>query len=119
MFYPYKNMDEAKTFAHYNFSGPRLLVFMTDYRQLLLEYIHAIYPLKDPENDEIVDVFDECSNNWIGKDDFLRLIEKIKITLGRNNNRPSKMEREFYNNIIEWAEEKLEWANIMIIDGNL
>jgi Zn-finger nucleic acid-binding protein len=57
--------------------------------------------------------------HWIGKGEWKKVIEKIKAAIKRNNNRPPKMERAFYENFLEWIEKKLEQANIIMVEGNL
>jgi len=117
-FFPCKNIGENITWDEWHDKKP-LTIFLTDYKQLLLEYIHEIYPVKNPKNGEIMNSFDECFDNWIGKDDWKKIIGKIKEKLSRNNNRPSKIEKEFYENFIEWIEKELEWADIIVVEGNL
>lgn len=84
-----------------------------------LDYISEIYPVKDPTNNEMIDSFDECFDNWIGKSDWIKIIEIIKQRINQNNSRLSKLEKEFYENFIEWIENKIEWADIIVVDGNL
>ena len=117
-FFPCKNIGKDITWEEWHKKIP-LTVFFTDYRQLLLEHICGIYPVKDQTNGEIVQSFDECFDNWLGKEDWKKIIESIKGKINRNNNRLSKIEKEFYENFIEWIEKKLEWANIIVIEGNL
>jgi predicted HAD superfamily phosphohydrolase len=117
-FFPCKNLGDDISLEELYTQIP-LTVFVTDYVELLLEYITGIYPIKDITNDEIVQSFEECFDNWIGKDDWKKIIEKIKVKLNRNNNRPSKMEKEFYENFIEWIEKELDWADIIVVKGNL
>ncbi|MDR1316562.1 MAG: hypothetical protein LBK13_06780 [Spirochaetales bacterium] len=117
-FLPCKNTGENITWEEWHGKKP-LTVFFTDYRQLLLEYICGIYPIKNITNNKIIDNFDECFDNWIGKDDWKKIMEKIKLKINRTNNRPQKMEKEFYENFIEWIEKELEWADIIVVDGNL
>ncbi|MCL2014712.1 MAG: hypothetical protein FWG68_00515 [Defluviitaleaceae bacterium] len=103
---------------------PWLAIFATDYEKLLLDYVEEIYPLRPPyppnsANEQIQMCFDETGENWIGKGDWGKIIAKIREKLRRNNNRPSKLEREFYNNFLEWVERELEWADIIVVDSNL
>jgi len=115
-FYPCKNAGENITWEEWHSKRP-LTIFATDYDKLL-EFICAIYPIKDPTNNEIAQTFDVCFGNWIGKEDWKKIIEKIKAVLKRNNNRPPKLEKEFYENFIEWVEKELEWADIIVVEGN-
>ena len=67
-FFPYKNTGKNIRWEEWH-SKNQLTVYFTDYRQLLIEYICEIYPIKEPRNNEIIQSFDECFDNWIGKDD--------------------------------------------------
>lgn len=117
-FFPYKNTGKNIRWEEWH-SKNQLTVYFTDYRQLLIEYICEIYPIKEPRNNEIIQSFDECFDNWIGKDDWKKILERIKKKVNENNNRPSKIEKEFYENFMEWIEKELEWADIIIVEGNL
>jgi hypothetical protein len=94
-------------------------VYFTGYRQLLIEYICEIYPIKGSTNNAMIQSFDECFDNWIGKDDWKKILEKIKMKINRSNNRPSKMEKEFHENFTEWTEKELEWTDKITVEGNL
>jgi hypothetical protein len=61
-----------------------------------LEYLKGIYPIVDPTNNERIDSFDQCFDNWIGKGDWLKIKDEINVKIGRNKNRPPKIELEFY-----------------------
>ena len=117
-FHPCKNYGENITWEQWHTKIP-LRIFGTDCDKLLQEYVTGIYPLKDPTDNKIIEVFDPCFDNWIGKEDWNKIINKIKDKLQRNNNRPSKSENEFYNNFLEWIEKELEWADIIVVDSNL
>ena len=84
-----------------------------------MEYISEIYPIEDPTSNEVIQSFDECFTNWIGKSQWDKIIEKINSRINQNNNRLSKMEKEFYLNFMEWIEKELEWADIIVVEGNL
>ena len=116
-FFPYKNIGDNITWEEWHNKKP-LTIYLTDYSELLLEYICRVYPIKDPTNDEVIKSFDVCFDNWIGKNDWEKIIEEIKVKINRNSNRPSKMEKEFYENFVEWIEKELEWADIIVAEGN-
>lgn len=116
--HPCTNYGEDITWEQWHTKMP-LYIFQTDYEKLLLEFITEIYPIKDPANNKIIETFDPCFDNWIGKSDWNKILIEIKRKLQKNNNRPSKLEKEFYNNFIEWVEKELEWADIIVIDSNL
>jgi hypothetical protein len=116
-FYPCKNIGKNISWEEWHRKIP-LTVYSTDYCKLLLEYICSVYPVKDPTNDEVIESFDVCFDNWIGKEDWKKIIVGIKVKINRNNNRPSKTEKEFYENFIEWIEKELEWADMIVVEGN-
>ena len=116
--YPCKNHGENITWEQWHVKIP-LYIYRTDYEKLLLDYVTGIFPLTDPTNNEIAETFYPCFDTWIGKDDWNRMLKAMKAGLKRNNNRPSKQEKEFYNNFIEWVERELEWADIIVLDSNL
>ena len=116
-FFPCKNTGENITWEEWHSKNP-LTVYSTDYSELLLEYICKIYPVKDPTNNEVVEYFDVCFDNWIGKEDWKKIIAEIKVKINRNNNPPAKIEKEFYENFIEWIEKELQWADIIVVEGN-
>ena len=86
---------------------------------MLKEYVIKIYPIRDPTDNKVVETFDPCFDNWIGKEDWNKIINGIKNKLQGNNKQPPNLEREFYNNFLEWIEKELEWADIIVIDSNL
>ena len=116
--HPCKNFGENITWEQWHTKTP-LYIFETDYNKLLWEFVAGIYPLKDPTSGAIIEAFDPCFDNWIGKDDWIKMLAAVKIKLKKSNDRPSKLENEFYNNFIEWIERELEWADIIVIDSNL
>jgi hypothetical protein len=117
-FFPCKNTVANITWEEWH-SKKSLVVFFTDYRKLLIDYICEIYPIKDITNNTTVKSFDECFDNWIEKNYWVKILEKIKIRMNANSNRLSKMEKEFYNNFVEWIEKELEWADIIVVEGNM
>ena len=117
-FHPFKSPVENYIRTDLN-KTPMLIVFRTDYEKLLWDYVTGIYPITDPRTNEIEQSFDPCFDNWIGKEDWNKIIEKIKALLNRNHNRPPRLEKEFYYNFIEWIERELQWADIIVIDSNL
>jgi len=124
--HPFKSPIENYTRTDLNKTA-HLVIFATDYEKLLLDYIEEIYPTKnlhppypsEAPSDDVQMCFDNTGENWIGKDDWNKITSKIKEKLQKSNNRPSKLEKEFYNNFLEWIEKELKWADIIVIDSNL
>ena len=94
-FFPCKNFGED-TSLDYVYNQWSLTIDYQDYHDLLLEYLKGIYPIVDPTNNERIDSFDQCFDNWIGKGDWLKIKDEINVKIGRNKNRPPKIELEFY-----------------------
>ncbi len=117
-FYPCKNLGEDISWEEWHRKKP-LTIFSEDYQKLLIDFLKELYPTKDPTNNEVVESFDVCFDNWIGKSDWLKIIKNITQRINKNNNRPTKLEKEFYENFIEWVEKELEWADIIVVEGNL
>ena len=116
--HPCKNVGKNITWEQWHVKIP-LYIFVSDYEKLLWEHVTKIYPLKEPINGEIIEAFDPCFDNWIGKDDWNKIIKVIKDKLIKVNNHLPRLEKEFYKNFLEWIERELEWADIIVIDSNL
>lgn len=117
-FFPCKNIGEGTT-LDYVYKHRHLTIFYDDYTKLLLKFLKEIYPTQDPTDHEIVDAFDECFMNWIGKEDWVKIVERIKEPMNRNHARLPKNELEFYANFIEWIETQLESVDLIVVEGNL
>ncbi len=116
-FYPCKNLGENMTWEECHSAKP-LIIFREDYTKLLLHYLTEIHPTTDPTNNQIIQQFDECFDNWIGKNDWLKIIARINQDIQQTDNRLTKLEKEFYENMIEWLENNLEWADLIMVEGN-
>ena len=114
-FFPCKNLG-ADTSLDYVYKQNHLTVYWGDYQPLLLKFLKGVYPTTDPTDNEIVECFDECFMNWIGKEDWQRIIERIK---GSINTKTPKNELEFYLNFTEWIETNLETNDLIMVEGNL
>lgn len=113
-FYPCKNLGAAITWEECHSAEP-LIVFHTDYTSLLIDHFRIIYPTTDPTDGRLVEAFDECFDNWIGKEDWLKIMAQIK----QKAHRFTELERAFYANVMEWLEKELEWADLILVEGNL
>jgi len=92
-----------------------LIVNKTDYINLLVKYIEKIFPLYDPENNDIEEYFDVCSTTWIGKSDWVKLIKIIEDEL---EIRIIEKEKIFYEKFINWIIEQLKNVEIIVVTGN-
>lgn len=91
-----------------------LRIYMQDY-ELLLDYFNKIYPIKNAYNGTLESVFDVCSDNWIVKDDWLKLISTIEQDLDTI----SSDKKPFFTAFLEWLKEALDNTPIIVVEGNL
>ncbi|MDO4943736.1 MAG: hypothetical protein Q4E74_00890 [Ruminococcus sp.] len=92
-----------------------LMIFQTDYNKLIVPYLNAIFPVKDPDDGEIQEYFDVCSLNWLGTADCERLIDIIKSDMEKY----ADDEKAFLNEFIRFLQHCLTISNIVLIEGNL
>lgn len=95
------------------YSSP-LRIYKSDY-ELLLGYFNKIYPTKDAFDGTPESVFDVCFYNWIGKDDWHKIIYEIE----KDINDFSNSEKIFLLNFLEWIKEALKYTTIIVVEGNL
>ena len=57
-----------------------LRIYRQDYESLL-DYFNKIYPTTDAFDGTFQPAFDVCFDNWIGKDDWLKIISEIEQDL--------------------------------------
>lgn len=91
-----------------------LRIYKQDY-ELLIKYFNKIYPTKDAFDGTPEAVFDVCFYNWIGKDDW----QKIIIEIEKDIDKFSDSERAFFLNFLEWVKEALKYTTIIVVEGNL
>ena len=94
-----------------------LIIYDTDYSELLLEYLKKVYPFQNPITEELETKFDECFENLIDKKNWELILNHIKQ--GMVINKPFKKEIGFYLKFIEWIEDKLLTADFILVEGNL
>lgn len=92
-------------------------VFKTDYERLLLNPIRSIFPVNDPDPNGwgMQECFDLTSMNFFGKDDWIKLIDVIKIT----SESVDDCEKEFYDIVVEYLTDIMEVSDYFCIEGNL
>ncbi len=91
-----------------------LRIYKQDY-ELLLEYFDKIYPTKDAFDGSDEQTFDVCFSNWIGKDDWLKIICEIEKDI---ENIPNE-QKDFFIAFINWLRQALDNTNIIVVEGNL
>lgn len=91
-----------------------LRIYKQDY-ELLVDYINKIYPVLDAFDGTLVQKFDVCFDNWIGKSDRIRIIFEIEKDLKS----VLDGERTFLTEFLEWLKEALKHTSIIVVEGNL
>ncbi len=91
-----------------------LRIYRQDY-ELLLPYFGIIYPTKDAVNGCENANFDPCFENFIGKEDWSKIISEIEYNL---DNFPYN-EKEFFAGFIKWVKEALNHTLVIAVEGNL
>ena len=115
-FLPCKDVPADWKWEHWHSCEESLMVYATDYENLLLRYLKAVFPVIDPTSGEIQESIDLCSYNFIGKDVWETIIENIKNDL---RTILDCNEENFYKEFTDWVEQQLTWADIIVVDGNL
>lgn len=95
------------------YSAP-LRIYKQDY-ELLIDYFNRIYPIKDAFNGIPDPFFDVTNDNWIGKDDWFRIISGIEQDLDNI----SDDKKAFFIHFLEWIKEALNYTSIIVVEGNL
>lgn len=94
---------------------PELLkIYKQDYTRLLLKYFAVIYPTKDAVDGTPAPEFDVCFDNWIGKDDWNRILDEIEKHLDEHEPK----ERELMIAFTGWIKEALKYTNVIVVFGN-
>lgn len=91
-----------------------LRIYKQDY-ELLVDYFNRIYPIKDAFNGVPDSFFDVTNDNWIGKDDWLRIISEIEQDLDSIHDD----KKSFFKDFLEWVKEALNHTSIIVVEGNL
>ena len=91
-----------------------LRIYKQDY-ELLIDYFNKIYTIKDAFDGTLESIFDVCFYNWIGKDDWLKIIYEIEQELESI----SDDKKPFFIDFVEWLREALNYTSIIVVEGNL
>ena len=113
-FWPCINEGENMEWEKWHMAEP-LVVYATDYCMLLL-YLRNIFPAIDPTNGKKQDAFDLCFHNFIGIEDWERVVRHIKNDAPSNE---SEKEKQFFSQFVGWIESQLFWADMIVVEGNL
>ena len=90
-----------------------LRIYKQDYN-LLLDYFNKIYPIKDAFDGTCEPTFDVCFSNWIGKDDWFKIIFEIE----KDIENVSDEQKLFFTSFIDWIKEALNHTSIIVVEGN-
>lgn len=85
----------------------------TDFDYVINEF-KSVFPLENPWNKLIEDGFDVCGHNYFDKKTCQIIIEKIK----QAKTDDLKI-MKFKNELIEWLNDKLAYADYLAVYGNL
>lgn len=86
----------------------------TDDFDYIIDVFKSVFPQKDPIFENIEDGFDPCGTNYFDKNTCKLILEKMDRIL------PEKSEIEnFIKEVKEWFEDKLTYADIIVVFGNL
>lgn len=91
-----------------------LTIYQQDW-ELLLGYFKKIYPIKDAFDGTLELAFDVCFDNWIGKNDWFRIIKEIEQDLPHVDD-DTKI---FLTDFLEWIKKALKYTSIIVVEGNL
>lgn len=69
---------------------------------------------KDAFDGTLEPVFNVCSYNWIGKDDWQKIIFEIEKEFDDFSN----VEKSFFQDFLEWLKEALKYTTIIVVEGN-
>lgn len=90
-----------------------LRIYRQDY-DLLVDYFNRVYPLKNAFDGTLESAFDVCFDNWICKDDWLKIISEIEQDL---ENMPDE-KKLFFMAFLEWLKNALNHTSIIVVEGN-
>ena len=80
----------------------------------VIDVFRSVFPLENPWNKNIEEYFDVCGHNYFDKNTCRIIIEKIEQT------KTGELKvTKFKNELIEWLNDKLTYADYLVIYGNL
>lgn len=91
-----------------------LVIYKQDYEILLKDYFDKMYPTKDAFDGTPELCFDICFYNWLGTDDWMKVISEIENDL--DSFQPDR--KQFYIRFLSWIKEALKHTAIIVVEGN-
>lgn len=117
IFNPLKMSDEPNwnpQFEEWTCYTTPLMIYKQDYEILLKDYFDKMYPTKDAFDGTPEPCFDICFHNWLGTDDWMKVISEIQNDLdGFQSDR-----KQFYIGFLGWLKEALKHTTIIVVEGN-
>jgi hypothetical protein len=81
---------------------------------LFLKEFQSVFPLRNPWNDVIEDEFDKTGHNFFDHKTIRLIVEKMKLIENEN-----EKENAFLLETINWLNDKLVYAEYIVVYGNL
>lgn len=91
-----------------------LRVYSPDF-DILVSYFNKTYPIIDASDNTERDCFDICFDNWIKRNDWIKIVHNIEVDLINY----SKVEQDFLKTFIDWIKEALQHTSVIVVEGNL
>ena len=93
------------------------MIYQTDYDKLLTAELEAVFPVMDPDPHGwgLQELFDPCSDNWFGTEDWQRLIDRLTVCFDN----AVEPEKEFYYAVLLRMRRFMEISTMFCIEGNL
>lgn len=91
-----------------------LVIYEQDYTILLKNYFDNMYPTKDAFDGTPEPCFDFCFYNWLGTEDWKKVITEIEKDL---DGFPADR-KTFYTDFLNWLKEALRHTTIIVVEGN-
>ena len=80
-----------------------------------MRFFKKVYPFVDASDGTLRQELYLCFDNWIEKNDWLKIVNEIE----NNLEHISDSERKFLRDFIEWLKEALKHTTIIVVEGNL
>lgn len=87
----------------------------TDDFNYLIQAFKSVFPLVNNWNQTIEDQFDPCGNNYFDNKISKIIVENIRQSISTNNLTIATFQKE----VIAWLEERLTYADYIVVYGNL
>ena len=84
-----------------------------DFNLIVKEFL-SVFPLRNPFNNMIEEEFDYTGHNFFDHKTIVLIVEKIK-----NIEKDDEKEKAFLTKIINWLNDKLTYAEYIMVYGNL